>query len=195
MFNFIKAIKIMQRDAKSFNEELELDEQGRYTIHVDIEQECDIYSKYSPDNHLRLDSELKDYFASETEHKKIPLKVSIYSDELFNDTKKQEDFKATYKSDFERERLRAYGKLHSNNTACLLYLLIGLSILAISLFIPSIHIFGSQVINLSIEILAWVFLWEVFDRFFFVRPELRNEYIHLLKLTVAEINFNKRIQN
>lgn len=188
MFHFFTRIKKLKKDEKNYERVLDIDEGGSLIMDIKLPKVSDAYSQFSPDNGLRINPELKNYFEESNLFVKNPLKVKIYNNELETDVVGQNIFKKVFKETFYAERHKIYKKNKFNSLSSLVCLLIGLAILSVTLAL------GLQNIDLglffsSVEILAWVFMWEAFDLFFFRRTEFTGNFLRYSKMCDAEIEF------
>ena len=68
----------------------------------------------------------------------------------------------------------------------LILAIVGLGVLAICLLLE--HMGSFEVIYRTIDIAAWVFLWEAFDVFFLRRPEKRMKYRLVNRLLNSKVS-------
>lgn len=58
---------------------------------------------------------------------------------------------------------------------------------ALAVLVLSYAYFKNEYVDLIVEIVAWVFMWEAVDAFFLRRSELRRKQFVLLKLSCCDI--------
>ncbi len=188
MFHFRKRLRELAREEKEYERKLDIDDKGRLVLDVKLGSISDAYSKYSPQKDLRLEPELKEYFESENIVLENPLVIKVYNDELKESKIEQETLTGILKNSFCCERRKLFKSRRFNNLVSLWCLIVGLVILAASFSIQFLP-FLQNIIFSSLEILAWVFLWEAADLFFFQRPGLNARYVHYSKLCSADVEF------
>ncbi len=183
-----KRIKELKKNDKTYNKNYEFNEDNKLIIHIELNNINEAYSHFSSKNDYRLNSELKDYIEKENIIGIHDLHFQINCPDLVNHLEEQDIFIKTIQTTFLDERHICYKKYRMCNLKSLLFFIFGFIVLSISIIgqLPSIDM---PVIFSSIEILAWVFMWEAIDGFFLQRPEAFAKYIHKAKLTESTYEF------
>lgn len=186
--NMRSKIKDLKKEDKAYLKKHDINTDGRLVIDIVLESASDAYSKFSPQHDKRLDPGLSEYIEAENVALQNPLHFKIYNNEYAADQASGEEFKALLMSDLKDKRYKAYKALRFNMLASIICLLVGLAVIALSVSLRFIFDY-IEVVYVSIEIMAWVFVWEAVDLFFFGRPELKLKYIKAARLTEATVSF------
>lgn len=159
-----------------------------YIVNIKVEHQNQILSSFNYDNKDTLNSDFCDYLWKNA--KMMPpyddLQINIYSNEEINE---QEVIKAT-KTHYSREYIEAKQSLSKTNFVALTSLLLGIFSLALLLIFYSV--FNNFYVTTLIEIMAWVFVWEAVDKFFYGRTNIKRNCVLIQKIYSAEINIIKK---
>lgn len=158
------------------------DSDGKALITVKAQKE-QIFSSYEYDSSEKLNDNLASYL--EDKIKLIPankdLKIKIYSDNSVSVDEVKLAIKANYKREYIVNRTENYKNWFFVATMFLA------GALFLGLLLISIQFFNNQFVDTILEIIAWVFLWEMADAMFLKRSHIKLEMARCLRLYCAEI--------
>jgi len=161
----------------------------KFIINIKTEHQNQILSTFNYDNKDTLNSEFCDYLWKNA--KMMPpntdLQINIYSNEDINE---QEVISAT-KTHYAREYAETKMKLSKTNFVALTSLLLG--ILSLALLLVFYSVFDNFYLTTLTEIMAWVFVWEAVDKFFYGRNNIKRNCILIQKIYSSQINVIKNI--
>ena len=159
-------------------------ESENFIINIKTEHQNQILSSFNYDNKDTLNSEFSDYLWKNA--KMMPpnkdLQINIYSKENINE---QEVIKAT-KSHYAREYAETKLSLSRTNFVALVSLLLG--IISLALLLVFYSVLNNFYLTTLTEIMAWVFVWEAVDKFFYGRAEIKRKCSLIQKIYTAQIN-------
>jgi len=162
-----------------------------FIVNIKTEHQNQILSSFNYDNKDTLNSDFCDYLWKNA--KMMPpnddLQINIYSNDNINE---QEVIRAT-KSHYAREYAEEKLKLSRTNFVALTSLLLGILSLALLLIFYSVY--NNFYLTTLTEIMAWVFVWEAVDKFFYGRTNIKRNCILIQKIYSAEINVIKNKTN
>lgn len=145
------------------------------------------YEPYANRYGRRINSELFDYLENE-KCSSGNVHINVYSNDLVNDEIRQHIFAKTVSEAFATKRKELKKEIKSCFAYGFFFLLISLSVIIASVFIPKDHK-ALEVFALFMDVVAWVFGWAAVERLLQVWIRLRTRRKHLLKLEKAEYTF------
>ncbi|MEG1751639.1 MAG: hypothetical protein RR140_01245 [Clostridia bacterium] len=165
MFNGIKRIKSMNKQIGDVHEEY--DENGMLIVKLNLRDEDNFLSPFSYGSIPILDSNIEQYLNSCVRPAKCKqnIHLKIYSYTIDESEKKiyEQAIRNTFKQSYVSEKQHMQKSL----IASLIMLFVSLSFLSL-MFLFDYFKLNSIFIEL-IDIIAWVFMWEAVDIFFFKR--------------------------
>ena len=146
-------------------------------VHININDTSDIISPYAEDNKAVINSEFASFLenAVKDEPLKSDLTLKITAKDCNLNT-----VSGAIKNYYYKEFIDTQHKLKHNITASIITLIIGLIALTATIILNNLSI--PIIIGGTIDIFAWVFVWESVDLFFFRRSELK-------RIEYRQINF------
>ncbi len=191
MFNGLKSInKRMRNLRKEDNLQLKqmiLNNDGKVTININLKDINDAYSPYAPKNEPLLNSAFKDYLL--TDDKIIhDLVLVTENDKLYDSIYEQERYINAIRNDFKNDNYKVSKQMHFNTYKSIALLVFGMLILSLASIFSSLL---NDIYLNTIDILAWVIIWEAFDGIFLYSRELRNQYIKIARIREANFLFKQ----
>ena len=113
------------------------------------------------------------------------IQINIYANEPIN----EQDVITATKTHYAREYMEEKIKLSRTNFSALVSLLLG--ILSLALLLIFYSVLDNFYLNTLTEIMAWVFVWEAVDKFFYSRNNIKRNCILIQKIYSAQINIIK----
>lgn len=158
-----------------------------FCMDIKVENSNQIFSKFNYDNEDTLNPEFCEHLL--TNAKLMPpmadIKIKIHSNENIDPKK----VSTAIKSHFTRDYAETKNSLAKNNISSLISLLLG--ILSLAILIIFYNSFDNFYVTTIIEIIAWVFVWEAADRFFYDRSRIKQKLFILQKIYSAEVEIEK----
>ena len=161
------------------------DEENRIILNMHVKDDTNILSVFSENDEPVISTEIADFLENITQ--------SIHSDEKFAlhiksdciDSEEQKLYEKAIKQYYTEKYIAVDRELKHYNRVALVLSLIGIFVLAVSIFIE----YSRQSILWSevIDIVAWVFLWEAVDiKFFQIRKlkENRKRYAAFVDMKI-----------
>ena len=151
------------------------------TIHISIDSTLQTLSPYTEDNKPIINSTFAEFLNNSVKD------VSVKKDLTLEISSKNCDVEIlgnAIKNYYYNEFVEYQRKLHFNMFASIITLIIGVLFLGLSILQ---YIANWQLLVGVIDILAWVFVWEGVDLFFFRRAELRYEQYRYMNFINAKI--------
>lgn len=153
------------------------------TINVKAETHDQIFSEYNYENKTTLNPNLCEYLWDNI--KLAPpskdVTIRIYDKANLNLPEVQSAIKTHYR----REYADAKDDLKKINLFTIIAMIVGV------LFLVSLVLIHNYVNNyyldIILEIVSWVFIWEAVDRFFLERPKIRKKCIQIQKIYAAKV--------
>ncbi|MBQ8430449.1 MAG: hypothetical protein IJX26_00675 [Clostridia bacterium] len=154
------------------------------TIHIKMNSIDEILSPFSEDNRAVINSEFAEFLDNSV--KDVPIKNDITL-EIESKDKDEEKISTAIKNYYYNEFMESERQLKRNLLFSITTLIMGvISILLTSL---SQHLNLNYILTNTLDILAWVFVWEAFDLFFFRRIELKHQQYRQMNFINANIIF------
>lgn len=157
-------------------------------VYCNLSDDGDIFDKYSYRRFVNND--FYDFIEKTTYYLRPAVPLIIEADVPLDFSKKDEesfrkDFIFHYNMNFENKKK----SIRRNNIIATIMAIIGVILLALYVLFASIV--KDNVIIELLSILAWVFVWEATDRFFFHSTELKVECFNAGQLAIAKLVFNR----
>ena len=182
----------LRREDRKYRRPAVFDDEGREVVTLKLDSLKDAFSKFSPVGDRRINPEVKEYLTGQNRGLG-PLVINVRNPDVADREGMREAFRKTVKEEFQFDCHRISRKITFNWVKSSVLTLFGLIILLFSIL--SVHIFpkftGDNIILRTMDILAWVVLWEAFDGFLFTRMSLRFEYLKAARLRLAEFTFTE----
>lgn len=183
MLNFLKLKK--ERDKISKN--LQYDDEGKAFFNISIKDKQEVLSPYFYDDKEVINVEFADMLSNVAST--VPLKKDIHLS-LHCDDIKDEDklrYSKAIKNYYENKMLDAQIRLKNNTNMLLLTIVFAIIALA-GLFVVN-YFSVPWILTEVVDIVAWVFVWEVVDITFFQRTLIRYEYKRAKNLYKSKISY------
>ena len=153
------------------------------TIHIKINSSEDILSAYSEDNRVVINNEFADFLENAVKDISIKEDLTI---KIESKDKNKERISSAIKNYYYNEFIDSERRLKQNLLLSIITLLFGAFVIACNGILQFFDI--NFVIIGTIDILAWVFIWESFDLFFFRRREIKHEQFRQMNFVNATID-------
>jgi hypothetical protein len=164
-----------------------LDENGKRYIPVSVRVEESILSPFSPKGNPTISSEFAEFLDSQYTEMKAndQLHIDIECDTI--DDEERVLYEGAIRSYYRAEEVKKTKEIIRNNFIALIMLIIGIVVIAVSVFF---YVFSHNIVGEIIDIVAWVFVWEAVDLFFFRSPILIRERLKCKHFIDAEITYS-----
>ena len=147
----------------------------------------EIFSSYNYNSDDVINKDLTDYVWHKS--KLVPLGQNIKLQMFCNEDISKEEVSSALKNYYRAEYLDAKSELKNKTRFSLVCLFLGvITLLVLSLFNTILNNFYLTTV---IDILAWVFVWEAFDVFFFQRSITIRKLKQIQRLYTAKIEIKK----
>ncbi len=165
-----------------------VDEEGNSVVNVSVAEDDDFLSPYGDSDNLVISEEMAGYLKNATSgiHVKNNLHLKIKCADINENNK--ENFSKSIKNYYANQFYEVERKLKFNIFAVLATFVLALVFLGLWWLVDWLK--SPAVLTIIIEIVAWVFMWEAVDLFFFQRTYLRFEKNKILQLLNAKISFD-----
>lgn len=163
------------------------DEEGNAIIAIGLNKKEEFYDPFCDKSYKMLNRDMLEFIehSAKQQPPQDPLAIEITCEEDISDNEKNQMTDAI-KRQFAEELIENKRKLVKNLVSSLILAIVGLGVLAICLLLE--HMGSFEVIYRTIDIAAWVFLWEAFDVFFLRRPEKRMKYRLVNRLLNSKVS-------
>lgn len=158
-----------------------------FCMNVKVENSHQIFSKFNYDKEDTLNPEFCDYLLTNAKlmSPTADIKIKIHSNENIDTGKVSKAIKCHFSRDYAETK--AY--FAKNNISALFSLLLG--ILSLAILIIFYNSFDNFYITTIIEIIAWVFVWEAADKFFYDRSRIKRKCMILQKIYNSSVEIEK----
>lgn len=186
MFNTSRKINRLSKRVEEANTP-ELDEAGRPIIHITVADDSHFISPYSTANAPQLTHETAEFLEHSIKHLKNDNQIKFVISGKTIDENEKVIYKRAIRNYYMQEIAETKSELKHNSAISILMTFIGIIVFSIGLLLNHYNIF--PLILSIVDVVAWVFVWEAVDVFFFRRSALRAEQLKYLKILTAEIDF------
>lgn len=171
-------------------EEIHYDKSGNVVIRVGLKSKDDFYSPYSDKNYKILNEDMLTFIEKNAQD--VPnnetVALEIMSDNEIGENE-QEQMADAIRRQYAENLTTLNLKLKKNMFLVLLFSIIGLGFLTLAIFLEKLEI--SSILENTIMIIAWVFLWDGAEHFFFTHISLLHEKRITKKFLNCEIRIKK----
>lgn len=161
-------------------------------IQIGLKNVEDFFNPYSYKDYELVNTELLDFIY--TNEKTIPISESITLEinaECPVNKDDQQRIKETLKRQHAEDVIVVNKKLKQNFLGGIINFLLGVLILAGTLFLENNEFFMSNVLINTLMIIAWVFVWKAIEQLFIERVRLKNLLIRNYRLMNAKVNIQQ----
>ena len=161
-------------------------------IQIGLKNVEDFFNPYSYKDYELVNTELLDFIY--TNEKTIPISESItleINTECPVNKDDQQRIKETLKRQHAEDVIVVNKKLKQNFLSGIINFLLGVLILAGTLFLENNEFFMSNVLINTLMIIAWVFVWKAIEQLFIERVRLKNLLIRNYRLMNAKVNIQQ----
>lgn len=192
MFEKEKKIKELKKHAHQLQNK-EYDNEGREVIRMQVRDDSNFLSMYSPKNEVVISSEVSDFLDNAIKSKRLNNDLHIIiSSNVIDDNEKLE-YQRGIKNYYRLRILDLDRRLKSNLVSAILMILVAIFIFVTYIILELHH--SNYILLQLIDIAAWVFVWEAVDLFFLERKRLKYEQLRDCSLYDAKISYEKLLKN
>ena len=165
----------------------QLDPGGNSIVNVSVAEDDDFLSPYGDSENLVISEEMAGYLKNATNG--IPVKDDLHFKIKCSDVNKHNEskFRMAIHNYYSNQFIEIERKLKFNAFGVLATFILALVFLGVWALLDHFHVV--EVVTLIVEIVAWVFMWEAVDLFFFQRSYLRHKKNRILQLLNAKVSF------
>ena len=171
----------------SDKEDLLYDSDNNALITVKAMEEAQIFSSYDFDCNEKLNEELAEYLWDKARF--VPVKDDIRIKMYVGEKVNIKEVQNAIHNKFRKEYVET--KLEKKHNCLFSFAMFVVGLLALAVLVLSYAYFKNEYVDLIVEIVAWVFMWEAVDAFFLERSKLNRKQMTLLKLCVCDIEIVK----
>jgi len=182
--------KNLRKEDRGYRREIVCDDEGREVIQLQLDSLRDAFSRFSPVGDRRVNPDVKEYLVSQNKGLG-PLVINVRNAEISSREGMREKFRETVSDEFRGDCAQISRKITYNWVKSCILMLFGIAILLFSILAGHWFNPNENIVLRTIDILAWVILWEAFDGIFFTRLTLRMEYLKAARLRLAEFLFTE----
>jgi hypothetical protein len=186
MFERIKQVKKLSKEACDINR-LNRDENDRLIVNLSIKNDDGFLSPYSLKGEPQLASETAEFLQHSIKNTKHTDDISFHVHSSVIDANEEVEYRKAIKCYYAHEITETKTKMRRNAMSSALMILLGILVFALRIIFSSV--FPNEIFLSVLDVVAWVFVWEATDLFFFKRTELRQELLQYLKIYTADIKF------
>lgn len=153
-----------------------------------VADDSNFLSPFFADGYPIISEEIAEYFNHNIKRraKWRSLKIKIASGCI--DEQERVIYANAIKNYYTTEHSETKRKLRRNMIASVIMTLIAAAVFTIAIALENSSSAGTVILNM-LDVLAWVFMWEAVDKFFFQRHALRVKSLRYQALTEAEVIF------
>lgn len=177
-----------KKEERRYKPEKVLDGEGREHLILKLDFPGDAYSRFSPSEQRRISPEAWAYLTEENRHM-TGLVIEVKNAEMAGNKELQEEFQKTLFEESRFENFIQYRKRQMNTVKAWIRLFVGILVIALGILLRTFGPEGAGLFFQTIDILAWVVIWEAFDAFIFVRSQLKQKYLFTYRIRTAKIVF------
>lgn len=186
MFSQLKELKQMREDAKKTVRHT-YDGEGREIIDMHVSCDDDFLSPYAVGDKPYISGGLADFLDEAVKPLDVRrgLHIKIKGETI--DETERPVYKEAFKNYYRGRVADVSARLTRNLIASVVMLIIAVVILSVYV---AMEVLGYNYVVLElVDIVAWVFMWEAVDQFFFERNLLKREYVRDCALYGAVISY------
>ena len=175
-------------DREIMNQVLSKNDDKNFIITIKAEKENQIFSEFNYNNKDTLSTELCDYISKNAKHapKNKEILLNIYTKLNINSS----EVTSAIKSHYKREYFENKENLSKTTFTAAVSLIFG--ILSLALIIVFHTITNNFYLTTVTEIMAWVFIWEAVDKFFYERLQIKQKCLTIQSLYIARVKIIKK---
>lgn len=186
MFQKEKKIKELKRNARQLQHK-EYDNEGREVIRMQVRDDSNFLSMYSPKDEVVIASEVSDFLDHAIKSKRLNKNLHIIISSNVIDENEKVEYQRGIKNYYRLRILDIHRRLRTN-----LITSISMMIVAVFIFVTyiTLDLLNSNYIILQfIDIAAWVFVWEAVDLICLERRRLKYEQLRDCSLYDAKVSY------
>lgn len=186
MFQKEKKIKELRKNARQLQHR-EYDNEGREVIRMQVRDDSNFLSMYSPKDEVVIASEVSDFLDHAIKSKRLNKNLHIIISSNVIDENEKVEYQRGIKNYYRLRILDIHRRLRTN-----LITSISMMIVAVFIFVTyiTLDLLDSNYIILQfIDIAAWVFVWEAVDLICLERRRLKYEQLRDCSLYDAKVSY------
>lgn len=186
MFQKEKKIKELKKNARQLQHK-EYDNEGREVIRMQVRDDSNFLSMYSPKDEVVISSEVSDFLDHAIKSKRLNNNLHIIISSNVIDENEKVEYQRGIKNYYRLRILDIHRRLRTN-----LITSISMMIVAVFIFVTyiTLDLLNSNYIVLQfIDIAAWVFVWEAVDLICLERRRLKYEQLRDCSLYDAKVSY------
>ena len=185
MFRKFRQIRRLENSKLADDELYDTDENGRGIIDVGAENYDDIFSYYDLNGENVLDGEFSEFLDKKAGAIPQKVELALHFHVKGATEEKCDEIDRAIKNNYKRE-LRAINRELHRNTLNTIYLLCA-GFFAFGIYVLLHYLNAHFILEYLVDLLGYVFLWEVVDNHFLRRPEIQDRRLHLYRFVRADI--------
>ncbi len=166
----------------------EYDNDGRELIRMQVRNDDDFLSKYSPKDQILISNDVVEYLDNAVKSKRLDKDLHIIISSNVIDEKEKTQYQKGIRNYYRLRILDIERRLKTNTFLSILMISFAILIFSIYIFME-ISNTGYIILQL-IDIAGWVFVWEAVDLFFLERKRLKYEQLRDCSLYDAIITYD-----
>ncbi len=186
MFKQLRKMKEMRADADKTLQHI-YDGEGREVIDMHVSCDDDFLSPYTVGDKPYISGELAEFLDEAVKPLDLSRGLHIEISGKTIDGDERPVYREAFKNYYCRRIADVSAKLRRNLIAAVVMLIIAAAVLSVYV---TMEVLGYNYVILElVDIVAWVFMWEAADKFFFERGVLRRDYARDCALYGAVITY------
>lgn len=186
MFEKIKQIRKLSKKIEKETEPI-YNENGKRVIKMTVKNDDGFLSPYSLKDKPILSSDTVDFLEHSVKDTDTDDEILFEITSAVIDETEKAEYTSAIKNYYSREIAETKTKLKRNGISSFIMLILGILVFALRIVFSST--LNNEIVLNVLDVVAWVFVWEATDLFFFKRSEMRSEQLKNLKIYTAELKF------
>ena len=188
MFEKIKKLNKLSKKFEKLNEP-EYNENGKLIIKINVKNDDGFLSPYTLKDTPILSSETVEFLEHAVKDTDNDDEISFEISSNVIDENEEKEYADAIKNYYSREIVETKEKFKKNTISSAVMIFLGILVFALRIIFSSN--FQNEIVLNVLDVVAWVFVWEATDLFFFKRSEIRAKQLKNLKIYTADIVFKK----
>ena len=181
-----RSIKVLNKIMSEANTP-EVDEQNRPVVNISVSDDSHFVSEYCAEGKPQLTQETASFLEHSIKHIKSEKQLVFKIKSSVIDEEEKVKYKRAIKNYYAQEVAEVSHQIRTNSKMSLIMVFVGIIVFVLNFMLSTMNTFS---IMLSVlDVVAWVFVWEAVDIFFFRRHEIKSRLKKCIKLLTAEVEF------
>lgn len=190
MFEQLRKFRNLSREIRKTHSR-ELDADGRDFVRIYVADDRDFLSPFSSNGVPLLSSETAEFLECRLKNLRPDAALHLSLEGNCIDSEEQQKYDAAIRNYYHLEFLEVERELRKNSIQSAIMTVFAALFFALTLILDS---YGVRVVFLNmLDVVAWVFMWESADLFFFRRSDMRRRRLRSFQLIQSKISFHSAL--